>query len=152
MTLTEEARIMARQKTLEEIRELSKGRRPTDVEHLASIFAMENEIEGRMAVKKAKAAKKEAKLDAGRVKAEALYINAREKLRVEKMRHCIAKQGFAEEKARHRAERDRHAKAKAQFQRDAEPWREIQREEKEEARAIQAAADKDVDDFVAEQS
>jgi hypothetical protein len=31
------------------------------------------------------------------------------------------------------------------------PWREILRAEKEEARAIQAVADKDVDDFVAEQ-
>lgn len=152
MTLIEEAQLMAGKKTLKEIEALTEGRKRTDIEHLAYMFAMQREIEDRIALKKEKAAKKEAKYDSERERAESLYLNAKEKLRLEKKRHCIAEEGFAEEKASHRAERDRHAKAIAQFKKDAEPWRKIIRAEKEEERAVQSAADKDADDFVAGQS
>lgn len=194
MTLVEEAHIMARQRTLREIEDLSKGRKRTDVEHMACMFAMENEVEARMAGKKAKAIEKEVRYDTEREKAETLYLDAKDRLRLEKEyhrrmeesfaeekvkhgaekeRHRIAEEGFTEEKAKHRAEKERHrttedsfanekhrhrderarhAKAVAQFQKDAEPWRKIVRAEKEEARAVQAKADKGIDDFVAGQS
>ena len=167
------AQELAHGRSFGELEKSFESRHPTKVENLACHLALQREIEARIASEKTEALEAEERYDKNRLAALLLYDNAKEALRIEKERHREAMESFAKEIARHRAEkerhriieagfvlektkhtaeRDRHSLAVAQFQKDAEPWRKIVRTEKEEARAIQAAADKDVDDFVAEQS
>ena len=167
------AQQLAHGKSFGELEKSFESRELTKVENLACHFALQREIEERVASEKAETLEAEEQYDKDRLAALLLYDKAKEVLRIEKERHREAMESFAKEIARHKAEkerhriieagfvlektkhtaeRDRHTLAVAQFQKDAEPWRKIVRAEKEEARALQAAADKDVDDFIAGRS
>ena len=164
---------LARGRSFRELEKSFESRERTKVENLACHLALQREVEERVASQKAVALEKEELHDRNSSAAFLLYDKAKEVFRIEKERHRETMEGFAEEIARHRAEKERHriieagfvlektkhtaervrhSKAIAQFQKDAMSWRKIQRTEKEEARALLAAADKDIDDFVAEQS
>ena len=106
----------------------------SDVEHLALMIALENDIESRMAVDKKRKVEQEDREDRERHVAKIVYDKAKEALRKEKLRHKIAEASFTEEKAKHKAETDRFAQAVARFKVDAESWREISRRDKDAKR------------------
>ena len=152
-TIRREAETLAATMTSEEIKALSDNL--SDVEHMALMIALENEIEARMAVNKKRKIEQEDKEDRERHVAKVVYDKAKEALRKEKHKHWLVEASFTEEKAKHKAERERHAlteasfteeKAKhkaetdrfaqavARFKIDAEPWREISRKDKDAKR------------------
>ena len=105
-----------------------------DIYRPPEVLAMEAVIDARIAKERTTKIDEEAQREQDKHIAKMIYEAAKEALRLEKLRHKVAEASFAEEKTKHREERERHLKAVAQFKIDAEPWRKICRAEKEAMR------------------
>jgi hypothetical protein len=106
---------LARGRSFGELEKSFESREPTKVENLACHFALQREIEERVASEKTETLEAEKQYDKDRLAALLLYDNAKEAFRIEKVRHRETMEGFAEEIARHRAEKERHKIIEAGF-------------------------------------